>query len=102
MRATACSAPAEARTMRFLAVDWGTSRCRAVLTDGTAILDRAASDDGVSRLAAGQHAGVFQRLCGAWLAAEPNLPVLLVGMVGSREGWREAPYATCPSGPAEI
>jgi 2-dehydro-3-deoxygalactonokinase len=23
-------------------------------------------------------------------------------MVGNREGWREAPYAICPSGPAEI
>ncbi len=28
--------------------------------------------------------------------------MLLVGMVGSREGWVVAPYATCPAGPAEI
>jgi 2-dehydro-3-deoxygalactonokinase len=45
---------------------------------------------------------VFLRQCGHWLKSEPDAPVLLVGMVGSREGWVEAPYATCPAGPAEI
>jgi 2-dehydro-3-deoxygalactonokinase len=56
----------------------------------------------VSRLKPGQHAEVFARHCGAWLAAEPELPVVLVGMAGSREGWVLAPYADCPAGPDEI
>ena len=50
----------------------------------------------------GQHRDVFLRHCGRWLTAEPDAPVPLVGIVGSREGWVEAPYATCPAGPAEI
>lgn len=88
--------------MRFVALDWGTSRCRAFLIEDDGILAQASSDDGVSRLKAGDHADVFKRLCGAWLAAEPDLPVVIAGMAGSREGWIEAPYATCPAGAAEI
>jgi 2-dehydro-3-deoxygalactonokinase len=88
--------------MRFVAVDWGTSRIRALLVDGTTVLARSESDDGVSRLKPGDHAGIFARHCAAWLAAEPDLPVVLVGMAGSREGWALAPYAECPAGPDEI
>lgn len=87
---------------RFIALDWGTSRCRAFLVEGETIRDQASSDDGVSRLKAGEHAGVFTRLCGGWLAAEPGLPVVIAGMAGSREGWVEAPYAACPAGAADI
>ena len=88
--------------MRFVAVDWGTSRIRALLVDGTTVVARSESDDGVSRLKPGQHAGIFARHCASWLAAEPDLPVVLVGMAGSREGWALAPYAECPAGPDEI
>lgn len=88
--------------MRFVAVDWGTSRVRALLVEDGRILERSESPDGIGRLRTGQHRAVFDRHCGAWLAAEPALPVALVGMVGSREGWFPAPYANCPLGPGEI
>ena len=88
--------------MRFVAVDWGTSRCRAFLVDAGAVRGRAESEEGISRLAAGRHRDAFNRLCGAWLAAEPDLRVALVGMVGSREGWFPAPYVPCPAGPDEV
>ncbi|MBV9079238.1 MAG: 2-dehydro-3-deoxygalactonokinase [Methylobacteriaceae bacterium] len=88
--------------MRFVAVDWGTSRFRALLAANGRILERRETDHGIARLRAGDHAAVFERAAGAWLAREPDLPVLLVGMVGSREGWAEAPYARCPAGPREI
>ena len=32
----------------------------------------------------------------------PGLPIMLSGMVGSRQGWVEAPYVACPAGAAEI
>ncbi len=88
--------------MRFIVVDWGTTRFRAYLVEHETILEKVSSDDGVSALQPGQHAGVFQRHCGSWLKAEPDAAVLLVGMVGSREGWVMAPYALCPAGPVEI
>jgi len=88
--------------MRFIVADWGTSRFRAYIVEDGAILDRVASDEGVSALKKGEHQRVFRRHCGGWLEAEPDAPVLLVGMVGSREGWVEAPYAACPAGPDDI
>jgi 2-dehydro-3-deoxygalactonokinase len=88
--------------MRFIVADWGTTRFRGYLVEGETILDRVASDEGVSALKEGQHREVFLRRCGAWLQAEPAAPVLLVGMVGSREGWTVAPYAACPADAAAI
>lgn len=38
----------------------------------------------------------FDEACGDWVRANPTAPVLACGMVGSREGWREAPYLEVP------
>jgi len=88
--------------MRFILVDWGTSRFRAFVTDGERIVDRVSSDEGISALREGQHREVFLKYCRPWLGREPDAAVALVGMVGSKEGWRMAPYARCPAGPEEI
>jgi 2-dehydro-3-deoxygalactonokinase len=88
--------------LRFIVADWGTTRFRGYLIEDETILDQVSSNEGVSELQKGQHRDVFLRQCGRWLDAEPDAPVLLVGMVGSREGWVEAPYANCPAGPDEI
>lgn len=86
-----------------VAVDWGTSRFRAHLIGaGGRRLDGVASDDGMASVANGAFEAVLTRMCGGWLAAHPGLPVLMAGMVGSRNGWREVPYVTCPAGLAEI
>ncbi|KAA2234986.1 2-dehydro-3-deoxygalactonokinase [Salinarimonas soli] len=88
--------------MRFILVDWGTTRFRGFLVEDGAITGRVSADEGVSALKGGDHPGVFRRHCGPWLEAYPDAPVALVGMVGSREGWTVAPYAPCPAGPADI
>ena len=88
--------------LRFIVADWGTTRFRGYLIEDETIIDQVSSQEGVSALQAGQHRDVFMRQCGRWLEAEPDAPVLLVGMVGSREGWVMAPYAACPAGPAEL
>lgn len=89
--------------MRLIVADWGTSRFRAYRVADGAIVDRVVSDpEGISELKPGQHRDVLQRRCGAWLGEWPDAPVLLVGMVGSREGWREAPYVPCPASAERI
>jgi 2-dehydro-3-deoxygalactonokinase len=88
--------------LRFIVADWGTTRFRGYLIENETVLDEVSSEEGVSNLKQGQHRDVFMRQCGRWLEAEPTTPVLLVGMVGSREGWVEAPYARCPAGPEDI
>lgn len=86
-----------------VAVDWGTTRFRAHLVAGDGhLIDSRASDDGMSRVKDGGFEAVLARMCAAWFADYPDIPVLMAGMVGSRNGWREVPYVTCPAGIAEI
>src|SRR5271166_1901470 len=87
----------------LIAIDWGSSRFRAYLMarDG-AILDEVASADGVSRVAKDAFAETLRRLVGGWLDAHADLPIVASGMVGSRHGWREAPYVKCPADPRDI
>jgi 2-dehydro-3-deoxygalactonokinase len=83
----------------LIAVDWGTSRLRAFLLDrdGT-VLAEAGSDQGINKLAPGQHEAVFERLTAGW----PKAPAIMAGMIGSRQGWREAAYLPCPASPAGL
>ena len=54
--------------LRFILVDWGTTRVRAYLVEGGTIADRVEAEEGVSALTKGQHGEVFRSLCAPWLA----------------------------------
>jgi len=83
----------------WIAVDWGTSHLRAwaMAGDGSVRAD-AESDDGMGRLDRAGFEPALLRLIGPWLGAA-RMPVVACGMVGSRQGWVEAPYATTPCRP---
>ena len=86
----------------MIGVDWGTTSLRAYRLDGTgAVLDRRESAQGILSVPEGGFPAVLDAAIRPWLDAGEEL-VLLCGMVGSRQGWREAPYLPCPAGPAEI
>ncbi|MBB3932167.1 2-dehydro-3-deoxygalactonokinase [Kaistia hirudinis] len=81
-------------TAALIAVDWGTSRCRAMLLDRTgAILAEAESGDGIAALGGQGHEEAFDRVVAGW----PDRPAIMAGMIGSRQGWREAAYVTVPT-----
>jgi 2-dehydro-3-deoxygalactonokinase len=91
-------------TPRLIGLDWGTSSCRAyLLGDGPggpgAVLAEAATPAALLSLAGDPAAfdRVFEQLCGEWLDAWPGLPAIACGMVGSRQGWVEAPYRELPA-----
>ncbi|MEI8259665.1 MAG: 2-dehydro-3-deoxygalactonokinase, partial [Deltaproteobacteria bacterium] len=86
----------------MIAVDWGTSSFRAfrLAADG-AIVARVQGPDGILAVPDRDFAAVLRRHIGAWIE-DGERQVLLSGMVGSRQGWVEAPYAPCPAGAAEI
>jgi 2-dehydro-3-deoxygalactonokinase len=85
----------------LLALDWGTSSLRAYLLDGEGrVLQRRSTPQGIQALPAPGVAGfeqVFAEIAGDWLKAWPHLPVAAGGMVGSAQGWKEAPYVRCPA-----
>jgi len=87
----------------MIGIDWGSSGFRAYrLTDEGGIRERRTAASGIASLTPTDYAAVLQQQIGDWLRDEPAAPVLLSGMVGSRQGWREAPYAACPAGMAEL
>jgi 2-dehydro-3-deoxygalactonokinase len=85
-------------TPRFIAVDWGTSRLRAYLVgDNNRVLAETASEEGMAKVPKDGFAAVLARHIDPWLQAYRGLKVLMAGMVGSRNGWAEAPYVACPA-----
>lgn len=90
----------------LIALDWGTSSLRAFLMGaGGAVLARREGGPGITALPRPGPEGfadIFAAECGAWLARWPGLPVVAGGMVGSAQGWREAPYVECPADLASL
>jgi 2-dehydro-3-deoxygalactonokinase len=72
-----------------------------VAADGR-VLERREAARGILAVQDGAFAEALAEAAGDWLVAEPDLPVLASGMIGSRQGWREAPYAECPAGALEL
>ena len=87
----------------LLAVDWGSTALRGALlaADGTVLAEQAAPR-GLLSIEPGGWAAAFEAAFGVWRAAHPQLPALMAGMVGSRQGWAEAPYCPCPAGLADL
>ncbi len=86
----------------MIGVDWGTSSFRAyrLAADGR-VIDRTISPTGILFVEAGRFADVLRRAILPWVNAGER-HVLLSGMVGSRQGWVEAPYLPCPAGAADL
>jgi len=82
----------------MIAVDWGTSSARAYrLAPDGAVLARREGAGGILRVPEGGFPAALTEMVGDWLA-DGETRVLLAGMVGSRQGWQEAPYLACPAG----
>jgi len=86
----------------LIALDWGTSNLRASLLgeDGQVIESRAAAG-GVMAVPEQRFEAALMALAGDWIEAH-RCPLIASGMIGSRQGWREAPYAECPAGLAQV
>ena len=85
-------------TADWLALDWGTTNLRAwaMGRDG-AILAHATSDKGMGKLTPVGYETALLDLTRDWCAGP--ITALACGMVGARQGWIEAPYATTPCSP---
>lgn len=84
-------------TPALVAVDWGTSRFRAWLMagDGTELAESRGSE-GMLHCATSGFAPVLRDHL-AKLGAPADVPVLICGMAGARQGWVEAPYLHTPT-----
>lgn len=86
----------------MIGVDWGTSSFRAYRMDAEGrVLDRASAQAGIMFVEQGRFADMLRRTIQPWIN-QGERRVLLAGMVGSRQGWVEAPYKPCPAGAADL
>jgi 2-dehydro-3-deoxygalactonokinase len=93
---------------QLIALDWGTSSLRTYkLGPAGRVLEQRSLATGIMHLPGEPRdiAGVrcsdgfelaFDAACGDWLDAQPGLPVIACGMVGSAQGWSEATYRNTP------
>lgn len=97
----------------LIAVDWGTTSLRVwALDTGGGVIGEARSRRGVRETAraaatSGQDRAVaFEAAlavtAGHILERSPEAPVIMCGMVGSRDGWVEVPYVRLPAGIDDI
>ncbi|QKV18529.1 2-dehydro-3-deoxygalactonokinase [Oricola thermophila] len=86
----------------LVAVDWGTSHLRIwLLGDDGSVVAEHGSDEGMSTTPReGFHTVLEAHL--AALAVPLDVPVMMCGMVGSRQGWAEARYLALPATLADI
>jgi 2-dehydro-3-deoxygalactonokinase len=83
----------------MIAIDWGTSSLRCYRLDAHGkIIESRSSTDGILNVPAGRFPHVLEQQIAGW----DETPVVMSGMVGSRQGWKEAPYVPCPAGFDEI
>ncbi len=86
----------------MIAIDWGTTSFRAYRLDQAGgIVDARSAPAGILSVEGEKFSAVLEQHAGDWIAAG-DAPVVMSGMIGSRQGWIEVPYAACPSGLDEI
>jgi 2-dehydro-3-deoxygalactonokinase len=86
----------------FALVDWGTTHLRLWLTDRAGhVLAEHSTAQGMAALQPDQFAGILEQILSS-LGAPGHVPVVMCGMVGSRQGWREVAYASCPAALADL
>jgi len=88
-------------TVEWIAVDWGTTNLRVWAMGHRGVLAEAVSDDGMGRLDRDGFEPALLRLIAQWLQDGTRTEVIACGMVGSRQGWHEAPYRTVPCAPLD-
>ena len=90
--------------MKLVALDWGTSSLRgALLADDGRVLEERSFARGILTVDKTTKQGfevVFESCFGDWM--QSGMLCLMAGMVGSQQGWLEAPYCPCPAGFTDI
>ena len=86
----------------LIGIDWGTSSLRAFLigTQGE-VLDSVTTGEGIMQIPDRNFDAVFDRLVGSF-PSNAGLPIVVSGMITSRNGWVETPYVTMPTGPEHL
>lgn len=82
----------------LIGLDWGTTQLRAYrFVAGGQVAESRQLPAGILRVRDGFDRA-FDDACRDWRSAAPASPIIACGMIGSAQGWREAPYLDVPTG----
>jgi 2-dehydro-3-deoxygalactonokinase len=86
----------------FLAADWGTTSFRlwSLAADGT-VLSETSSGQGMTSLAPSEYETVLEEAIQT-VGGGSATPVIICGMAGAAQGWREATYINLPAPLADV
>ncbi|MGE5267508.1 MAG: 2-dehydro-3-deoxygalactonokinase [Deltaproteobacteria bacterium] len=86
----------------MIAIDWGTTNVRAYLVDEKGVIGaRRSAPFGVMAARGSELIATLDALVEGWPESESG-PIMMCGMVGSRQGLLEVPYVRCPATEADI
>ena len=81
---------------KWIAVDWGTTSFRAYLMVNNDVLENLETNDGMKFVQNQHFENTLVSLIEPWLDHKNKIEILASGMVGSKQGWIEAPYQKTP------
>ncbi len=81
---------------KWIAVDWGTSFFRAYLIENEKVISVVKTNDGMKFVQNKYFEKTLTKLIEPWLHNKYKIEILASGMVGSKQGWMEAPYQKTP------
>ena len=86
----------ESRSTALIAIDWGTTSARAYrLGPAGTVCEARSAPLGIGALEGERFTSALDALLGGWRSHD--VPRIACGMIGSRQGWIEAPYVECPA-----
>ncbi len=87
----------------LIGIDWGTSRLRGfrIGPEGQ-LLETRESALGIAAIRDGGFDQALSTLIADWQTVPGSVPILMCGMIGSRQGWREVPYHPCPAAQSDL
>lgn len=85
-------------SIKWIAVDWGTSNLRAWgMSESGNVLATASSDKGMGKLRPDQFPTALEAVVEQIAPTSESIDVVICGMAGARQGWMEAPYLEAPT-----
>lgn len=81
----------------LIGIDWGTTSFRAWTIDSKGNINQQIEQQaGILSITDRNFEDVFETSIGSWLKENPKLPIVVSGMITSRNGWYETPYLSLP------
>ncbi len=85
----------------FIAIDWGSSNCRAYKVNGEGqIVSQLSSPKGVAQISREEIPMVLGEIVRRW--PDEADTIYACGMIGSTVGWESVPYISCPVLPTQF